>query len=208
VTGFALLVVNTWQLSQIQADSSIGWIIFLLVLRGLALGLTVQTTMVTALSVVPRRELARGSSLTNATRLVVQSIGVAVLATVLASTLSPEVKAMQNQFQGKAAASSQAFGLCETGPAVGQGMVQNGGGVPRLGSLTLPAGSEQGPAASVPDGGTVQQACRENIAGFEQAYQVTFYAALAALVLGLMLPGWPAKWSGRQDAPQPPTGMH
>ena len=64
---------------------------FLLVLRGLALGMTVQTTMVSALSVVPNQDLARGSSLTNATRLVVQSIGVAVLATVLVSTLTAPV---------------------------------------------------------------------------------------------------------------------
>ena len=77
VGGFAILMVNTWQLSQIQADTPIAWIMFLLALRGMALGLTVQTTMVTALSVVPRADLARGSSLTNATRLVVQSIGVA-----------------------------------------------------------------------------------------------------------------------------------
>ena len=48
--------------------------------------------MVTALSVVPTREVARGSSLINASRLVVQSIGVAVLATVLASAISPERK--------------------------------------------------------------------------------------------------------------------
>ena len=89
VSGFAILMLNTWQLSQIQADTSIGWIIFLLALRGLALSLTVQTTMVTALSVVTRHELARGSSLSNATRQVVQSFGVAVLATVLASTISP-----------------------------------------------------------------------------------------------------------------------
>ena len=53
--------------------------------------------MVTALSVVPLRDLARGSSLTNATRNLVQAIGVAVLATILASTLSPATQALQNQ---------------------------------------------------------------------------------------------------------------
>ena len=34
VSGFAILMVNTWQLSQIQANTSIEWIIFLLALRG------------------------------------------------------------------------------------------------------------------------------------------------------------------------------
>ena len=55
--GFAILMVNTWQLSQLQADTPLSWIIVLLAFRGLALGLTVQTTMVTALSVVALRDL-------------------------------------------------------------------------------------------------------------------------------------------------------
>ena len=97
--GFTILIINTWQLSQIKADTSINWIMFLLALRGLALGSTVQTTFVTALSVVPVRQIARGSSLSNATRQVVQSIGVAVLATILASTLSPQI--MVNQISSQ-----------------------------------------------------------------------------------------------------------
>jgi hypothetical protein len=45
----------------------------------------------------------------------------------------------------------------------------------------------------------LNRACKENIDGFERAYQVTFYAASMALVLGLMLPGWPGRWAGRQE---------
>ncbi len=47
--GYCLLIVNTWQLSQIKADTPISWIVVLLILRGLALGSTMQTTFVTAL---------------------------------------------------------------------------------------------------------------------------------------------------------------
>ena len=89
--GFGILIVNTWQLSQIKADTPISWIMFLLALRGLAFGATIQTTFVTALSAVPLPEIAQGSSLTNATRQVFQAIGIAILATVLASTLSPKI---------------------------------------------------------------------------------------------------------------------
>src|SRR5205085_10854983 len=81
VAGFSVLCVNTWQLSLIQADTPISWIVFLLVLRGLGLGMSIQTTFATALASVPRNLLPRGSSLINGTRFVVQSIGVAVLAT-------------------------------------------------------------------------------------------------------------------------------
>jgi len=85
VFGFIVLAVNTWQLSKIEAATSIPWIMLLLALRGLALGATVQTTFATALGSVPREIVARGSSLINSTRYVVQAIGVAILSTVLVS---------------------------------------------------------------------------------------------------------------------------
>jgi DHA2 family multidrug resistance protein len=192
VGGFLLLVVNTWQLSQIRADTPITWILFLLVLRGLALGMTVQTTMVAALSVVPRQDLARGSSLTNATRLVVQSIGVAILATVLTSTLTPPVIALQQDpspaATRQAPANSQPVGLCEVPPTpsgLQQPVLLAGLGVPP-------------PLNPVRGTSIINLACQENIAGFERAYTVTFFAAMLAVVLGLFLPGWPAKWVGRK----------
>jgi DHA2 family multidrug resistance protein len=190
VAGFLLLVVNTWQLSQIRADTAIAWILFLLVLRGMALGMTVQTTMVTALSVVPRQDLARGASLTNATRLVIQSIGVAVLATVLTSTLSAPVVALQQQdppapVAGQAASSSRPLGLCEV-----PGATPSGSQPPvQLASLVMPA---------VKSDSIINLACQENVAGFERAYTVTFYAAILAVLVGLFLPGWPGRWVGRR----------
>jgi DHA2 family multidrug resistance protein len=194
--GFSILLINTWQLSLLQGDTPIGWIVFLLALRGIALGLTVQTTLVTALSVVPLRDLARGSSLTNATRQVVQSIGVALLATVLASTVSPQAAQLQSQFVSGSGATngSHVPGLCDatTGAGIAAGY-NSSGGVP----VYLP-----------PDLGVMlQEACRENVAGFERAYRITFYAAFVALALGLMLPGWPLKWAGRRAADLP-TGGH
>jgi EmrB/QacA subfamily drug resistance transporter len=204
VVGFAILMINTWQLSQIQADTTIEWILFLLALRGVALGLTVQTTLVTALSVVARRELPRGSSLTNATRLVVQSIGVAVLATVLGSTISPQVQALQEQFGNSVQDPANGFvtGLCNT-TVMPQG-VGNGRGNGALGAAALYAPALQdGSPPRAQSGSLLERACLENIAGFERAYKVTFYAALIALVLGLMLPGWPFKWEGRQEVETP-----
>ena len=199
VSGFAILMVNTWQFSQIQANTSIGWIVFLLALRGLALGLTVQTTMVTALSVVARRELPRGASLTNATRQVVQSIGVAVLATVLASAISPEIQALQQQFgEGPRSAKGRPVGICEPTPVAWPGATGAGPESSLSSVADEPAVQKQGPTLPPQIGDLVQRACRENIVGFERAYRVTFYAAFLALLLGLLLPGWPAKWAGRQ----------
>jgi EmrB/QacA subfamily drug resistance transporter len=192
--GFAVLMINTWQLSQIKADTPVSWIMFLLALRGLALGSTVQTTFVTALSVVPLSQIARGSSLTQATRQVVQAIGVAVLATILVSTLSPQVAALQQQvLDTPVKPGAQPVALCVSGtniiPATGGGITQ-----------ADPPATNSSKQAQL-----MTAACDQSIAGFERAYKFTFFAATLALVLGLMLPGWPFKWGGRRagDAPPP-----
>ncbi|MDD5370122.1 MAG: DHA2 family efflux MFS transporter permease subunit [Anaerolineaceae bacterium] len=193
--GFTILIINTWQLSQLKADTPITWIMFLLVLRGLALGSTVQTTFVTALSVVPLPLVAIGSSLTNSTRQVVQSIGVAILATILASTISPQIATLQQQFlESPRTPGSSPVALCQVAPGT-------------VTAQSLPPGD---PAPPLPPKvlALIGEACRENISGFEHAYQVTFYAAFVSLALGLLLPGWPLKWGGRRaaDAPPPPVG--
>lgn len=177
--GFSVLLINTWQLSRLQADTPITWILFLCSLRGLALGLTVQTTFVTALAVVPNDRLARGSSLINSTRFVVQSIGVAVLATILSTALSPQIRNLQRQFQENPAAVTQRIALCQP-------------------PTSLPSSAT----------GVIRQACNENLVGFERAYKLTFYLALVAVFLGITLPGWPARWAGRGGGGPPPAPAH
>jgi hypothetical protein len=54
--------------------------------------------------------------------------------------------------------------------------------------------------------GLLKEACAENVAGFERAYTLTFYAAFLAFLLGVMLPGWPFKWAGRRSADVAPAG--
>lgn len=184
--GFGILMINTWQLSLIEADTPIQWILFLLGLRGLALGLTVQTTFVTALGDVPKDAVARGSSLINSTRFVVQSIGVAILATILASGLSPQVRNLQR------AAAPPPPAVRSATPATG------GAPTVRTGLCEAPAPQSQGPIVLASDRLPVlQRACDEYVGGFERAYRLTFFAALLAMLLGMTLPGWPASWHGR-----------
>ena len=189
--GFSLLILNTWQLSQIQANTPMSWIMFLLALRGLAFGLTIQTTFVTALSVVPLPEIANGSSLTQATRQVVQAIGVAILATVLAGALSPQIAALQQKFLNSPPQAGVApLAICQPAP------VQ-----PVAGStIKLADASSRIPPQVAP---LLNEACTENIAGFEQAYRITFFSAILAFLIGLLLPGWPFKWAGRRAADAP-----
>ena len=203
VTGFVILCINTWQLSLLQADTPITFIIFLLALRGLAVGLTLQTSFVTALSSIHLDVLPRGSSLLNSTRFVVQAVAVATLATILVSFVAPEVKALQERSQGSQSTTSTApFGICST-PGVPPEDNLPPGTADSLANLPAPAAQ----AAETKILETLQLACEQYMQGFQAAYRVTLYASLGALVLAAFLPGWPHKWSGRGGMQGPPRGV-
>jgi len=201
--GFTILVINTWQFTQIQADTSITTIMLLLALRGVALGMTVQTTFATALSSAPAPKLARASSLVNGTRFVVQSIGVAILATVLTSTLSAEVKSLQNQAEEATTAVRQPFGLCET---PGVALEDNIPPAAAAKLKDLPA-DQAGPAKAAIRA-QIQAACDQNVLGFEAGYLLTFYVGSCAIVFGLFLPGWPGPWEGRSEMQKKASAGH
>jgi DHA2 family multidrug resistance protein len=85
VGGFALLLYNTWQLAHLGPDTSLRFIVLLTAIRGLALGLTVQTPFTAALGDLHHDAVPRGTSLVASTRYLAQAFGVAILATLLAS---------------------------------------------------------------------------------------------------------------------------
>jgi len=63
-------------------------------------------------------------------------------------------------------------------------------------SSTSAMASRTGATWSRGQAALLQQACQENVAGFERTYRLTFYASLIALVLGAFLPGWPLRCVG------------
>jgi DHA2 family multidrug resistance protein len=201
--GFAILCINTWQLSKIEGSTSINYIVFLLALRGLAVGLTLQTSYVTALSSIPLNLLPRGSSLLNSTRSVVQAVSVAALATLLVGSLSADVKAQQEQMQESLVANSTPFGICET-PGVAAVDNLPPGAEASLASLSSPMAD----AAKLNILSGLKQACDESMQGFESAYRITFFASIGALFLAAFLPGWPGKWGGRGSTQTPISGGH
>jgi len=192
VVGFLILCINTWQLSVIQGTTPISYIVFLLALRGLAIGLTLQTSYVAALSSIPLEVLPRGSSLLNSTRFVVQAVSVAALATILVSFLSPDILALQNKMQDELVNVTTPYGLCET-PGVAAQNNFPPGTLASLASMPQSAIS----AAKTKILSTLQLACDQSMRGFDAAYQLTFYASIAALIMAAFLPGWPGKWGGR-----------
>jgi len=83
IPGLFILAFATWQLTYISIYSSFGWLQLMLILRGLALGLTVQPLTVATLSEIPPRQLAQGSSLNTVNRAVASSLGIAIMATLV-----------------------------------------------------------------------------------------------------------------------------
>ena len=203
VVGFIILCVNTWQLSKIEGNTPISYIIFLLALRGLAVGLTLQTSFVAALSSIPLDRLPRGSSLLNSTRFVVQAVSVAALATIFASSVSADVRAQQDQLQNTETAASVRFGVCETPGVAAQDNLPPG---VEASLASLPSAK----AAEARTGilSTLKVACDQSMRGFENAYRLTFFASIGALLLGAFLPGWPGKWGGRASTQSAPPSGH
>jgi EmrB/QacA subfamily drug resistance transporter len=83
IPGLLILALATWQLTNISIYSSFGWLQLMLVLRGLALGLTVQPLTVATLSEIKPRDLAQASALSTVNRAVASSLGIAILATLV-----------------------------------------------------------------------------------------------------------------------------
>src|SRR5947209_7174318 len=83
IPGLIILAVATWQLSFITIYSPFWWFQLMLVLRGTALGLTVQPLTVFGLSEVKPRQLGQASSMNTVMRSVSSSLGIAVLATLV-----------------------------------------------------------------------------------------------------------------------------
>jgi len=83
IPGLLILAFATWQLTYISIYSPYGWLQLMFVLRGVALGLTVQPLTVATLSEISPRQLAQASSLSTVNRAVASSLGIAILATVV-----------------------------------------------------------------------------------------------------------------------------
>ncbi len=194
VLGFGLIAFNTWQFRDIQVDTDLGWITFLLVVRGIGFGLVIQNTLVAALSDVPGRLTARATSLTNATRQTIQSIGVAALATVLTSAITIDIgTAIRSKLPDPATLPPQAQAAMQAGLAQMQQQVNSG----------LTPDLSQAPAAIRPAiEAAVQQFQAQYITGLDHAYTVTFVVAALATLLALLLPGWPAPYRAPSEAPR------
>jgi DHA2 family multidrug resistance protein len=83
IPGLLILAFATWQLLSLTTYSPYSWIQLIFILRGLALGLTIQPLTVAMMAEVRPRQLAQASSLNTVGRAVSSSLGIAVIATLV-----------------------------------------------------------------------------------------------------------------------------
>jgi hypothetical protein len=133
----------------------------------------------------------------------VQAVSVAALATIFASAVPTEIRAQQDQMQNTQTSSSEHFGVCGT-----PGVRAEENLPPGLDSTLASLPAAQAGAAKAKILSTLKLACDSSIQGFENAYNLTFFAAIGALIIGAFLPGWPGKWGGRGSMQAPAPGGH
>jgi DHA2 family multidrug resistance protein len=83
IPGLIILAFATWQLTQLTLYSPYSWMQSMLILRGMALGLTIQPLTVASLSEISPRQLGQASAISTVNRAVSSSLGIAILATLV-----------------------------------------------------------------------------------------------------------------------------
>jgi EmrB/QacA subfamily drug resistance transporter len=168
--GFLLMAINTWQLSQLTLTTDFGTLRWLLFIRGLALGCTMQPTTLTALAAAPVELRTNASSLVTAMRSVWQSFGIALLATVVQTQTVVHTAVLGWQVRPDT--------------TQGQFLVTVGASLQQLTSVAPPTANAL--AVAMVLGQVAQQAA---VLAFADAYRISFVASVLALFLSLLLPG-------------------
>lgn len=170
VAGCLLLALNTWDLSHLTLDTTYDALRGILVLRGLALGLAMTPTQLVGLAAVPEQQRTNASSIFTASKNIFSSFGVALLATIV------EARSI--------------FHAAVLGWQVRPGTV-SGAAVSQIDSLLQAHAHLATPAAHLAAIEMIVAQVRQQAAvlAFGDAYRVTFFAALLAIVLATLLPG-------------------
>jgi DHA2 family multidrug resistance protein len=157
-------------MSQITLTTSFDALKWLLVIRGLALGCTMQPTQLSAMAVVPPQLRTNASSVNNAMRNVFQSFGVAMLSTVVTTQAIVHAQVLS-------------WGV--------RADTMQGQSMPQLSSMLQQSQGLSGPVANMAALALMLQQIGQQaqVLAFGDAYRITFYAAVIAFFLAALLPG-------------------
>lgn len=100
IGGLVIAAVMTYWLGRIDADTSEWEIRFLMLMRGCGFGMILVSLQAATFATIRHEDTGRASSLFSAAQMVGQSLGVAIVATVLASRLSHHGGALGPEMPG------------------------------------------------------------------------------------------------------------
>ena len=188
--GSILLAINTWSFAHLTIDTSFIEIMGLVALRGVALGLVLQTTLTAALTGLKPMQLPRASSLLNSTRNVFQSFGVAVLGTIVTNQLTTYNNNALNDIKNATTSLGEQF------VSLVQSILH-----------TLPPNIPGSVAEKIAAGRAIGQIMAHQVplnfvSAINDAYWVTFWLSIASAILAFTLPGRPKKTTEVQGAQQ------
>lgn len=193
--GGLVLAVNTWNFAHITLTTSYIYIMFLLAIRGIALGLILQTTLTAALTGLKPMQLPRASSLLTALRTIFQSFGVAMLGTIVTNQITVYNNASINDLKNPATVLGHEFVV-----KVQQltALIQQQQHVPAQVAAQIAAkaasGQLLGPLFSL-----------HFVQGINDAYTVTFVLSLLSAALAFTLPGHPRKKEAEEKGQEEQT---
>ena len=170
VIGSILLAVNTWELAHLTVHTSFLEVMQIVAVRGIALGLVLQTTLTTALVGLKPSQLPRASSLLNATRNVFQSFGIAMLGAIFTSHFATYQAQTVSDLHNPGTSAGQQF------LHLVQALQQQG--LPALAAQKAAMGQLLGQLIPL----DFNQALND-------AYFVTFWLAVVTILLAFTLPG-------------------
>ena len=188
--GSILLAINTWELAHLTPDTSYISIMVIVAIRGIALGLVLQTTLTTALTGLKPMQLPRASSLLTASRNVFQSFGIAILGTIVTNQFTASQQAAVNDIHNPATSLGQQFIQIEQA-LIQQGMSAAVAAKAAMGKLLAEIFNPHGPIFQMNFNNAIND-----------AYFVTFWLAVATIFLALTLPGRPKMEKGTEEMPE------
>ncbi len=177
--GSLLLALNTWQLANISLDTSYLIIMEIVAIRGIALGCVLQTTLTAALVGLKPQQFPRATSLLNASRNIFQSLGIAILGTIVTSQFTAYQDKTVKSIHDPHSALGQQFAHQM------QSLIQHG--LPMTVAAKAAMGQVLGEIFN-PNGLIFRT---DFLQGINDAYRVTFWLSIATMLLAFTLPARP-----------------
>ncbi len=100
--GGVLLSIATWEFSQLRMDSSIGSIIFWMIIRYIGVGLALSPITNISMSVIPSENVGHASTISNWLRQAVTALAIAIFSSILAIRTQTHLSDLSSEKAGEA----------------------------------------------------------------------------------------------------------